>query len=128
MLKLDYGDRRPIYEQIKDMVKNMIISGVLKSDERIPSVRELAITMAINPNTIKKAYKELENEGYIYSQRAKGYFVSPADYLKNKCKEDVIFENVKASVRELYFLGVKREKIQKTVDEIYFGGNSNDQG
>ena len=61
MFKLDYADGKPIYEQIKDNFKQLIIEGVLKTDDRIPSVRELAISMAINPNTIQKAYKELED-------------------------------------------------------------------
>ena len=76
MFKLDYSDGKPIYEQIKDNFKQLIIEGVLKTDDRIPSVRELAISMAINPNTIQKAYKILEEEGLIESRSgAKSYVV-----------------------------------------------------
>ena len=77
MLHLDFRDRRPLYEQIKEKLKALIISGVLKEDEKIPSVRELAGMLTINPNTIQKAYKDLESEGYIYSQKARGSFVDP---------------------------------------------------
>ncbi len=123
MLKLSYGDRRPIYEQIKEKIKSLIISGVLKENERIPSVRELAVSMAINPNTIQKAYKELEGEGYIYSLRSKGYFVAPVDTVQVSGKIDALTESLRANVRELYFLGVEKEKIDNTVREIYGGAN-----
>ena len=124
MLKLSYGDRRPIYEQIKEKIKSLIISGVLKENERIPSVRELAVSMAINPNTIQKAYKELEGEGwYIYSLRSKGYFVAPVDTVQVSGKIDSLTESLRANVRELYFLGVEKEKIDNTVREIYGGAN-----
>ena len=79
MFQLDFKDRRPIYEQIKEKLKFLIIEGAMKEGEKIPSVRELAVSMAINPNTIQKAYKELESEGYIYSVTAKGYFVTPRE-------------------------------------------------
>jgi hypothetical protein len=67
MLQLDYKDHRPLYEQIKEKMKVLIMSGVLKSDQQLPSVRELAQSLTINPNTIQKAYKDLETEGFIYS-------------------------------------------------------------
>ena len=77
MFQLNPKDHSPLYQQIKEQLKNMIISGALKSNEKIPSVRELAQMLTINPNTIQKAYKELEQEGFIYSIRAKGSFVTP---------------------------------------------------
>ena len=60
MIQLNYGDVSPIYEQIKQRFKDLIVKGVLKENDKIPSVRELALNLAINPNTIQKAYKELE--------------------------------------------------------------------
>ena len=65
MIQLDIGDHRPLYEQIRDKLKEMIIAGLLSENDKIPSVRELAGILAINPNTIQKAYRELEGEGYI---------------------------------------------------------------
>ena len=79
--------------------------------------------MAINPNTIQKAYKELEGEGYIYSLRSKGYFVAPVDTVQVSGKIDALTESLRANVRELYFLGVEKEKIDNTVREIYGGAN-----
>lgn len=67
MLTLNYRDSRPIYEQIKDGLRRMIVTGAMAQDEKLPSVRALATQLSINPNTIQRAYNELEAEGYIYS-------------------------------------------------------------
>ena len=72
MIQINYRDPRPIYEQVKDGFRKLIFSGVLRPDERMPSVRELAASLAINPNTIQRAYRELEQEGYICSVPGKG--------------------------------------------------------
>ena len=74
MFHINYRDPRAIYEQIKDELKRLIISGVLAEGEQIPSVREIAVTLAVNPNTIQRAYRELEADGYIYTVRGKGCF------------------------------------------------------
>ena len=75
MICLNYRDSRPIYEQIKDGLKKLIVSGAMAPGEKLPSVRALAQQLSINPNTIQRAYNELENEGYIYSIAGKGSFV-----------------------------------------------------
>ena len=72
MLTLNYRDSRPIYEQIKDGLRRMIVTGAMAQDEKLPSVRALATQLSINPNTIQRAYNELEAEGYIYSVAGKG--------------------------------------------------------
>ncbi len=74
MIALNYRDSRPIYEQIKDNLRRLILSGGIAPDEKLPSVRELASQLAINPNTIQRAYRELESEGYIYTVAGKGSF------------------------------------------------------
>ena len=76
MISLDYRDARPIYEQIRDGLRRLIVTGVLAPDERLPSVRALATELAINPNTIQRAYTELEAEGYTYSVPGKGSFAA----------------------------------------------------
>ena len=121
MIEIDYRDKRPIYEQIKEKIKNLIISGAMKEDEKIPSVRELASEIAINPNTIQKAYKELENENYIYSVRAKGYFVSGVKNINEHNNINILKENLKEILNELYFLGEDYSKITDIVDDIYKG-------
>lgn len=120
MFRLDYTGGKPIYEQIRDNLKRLIINGALKSDEKLLSVRELAVEMAINPNTIQKAYKDLESEGYIYSVRAKGFFVAPKDNIKNEAE---LLKKLRETVSELYYLDVEEKKLLETVFEIYKNGN-----
>ena len=79
MIVLDYRDSRPLYQQLKDSLRRMMLTGLLEPDEKLPSVRALATQLAINPNTIQRAYAELEAEGYIYSVAGRGSFVSAGD-------------------------------------------------
>ncbi len=118
MIQLDLGDHRPLYEQISEKIKELIISGVLIENDKIPSVREMATILAINPNTIQKAYKELENEGYIYSQKARGNFVSPRD-VGDTTKTDELMESIKPQLRELRFLGINQNELKNLIDYIY---------
>lgn len=118
MIQLDLGDHRPLYEQISEKIKELIISGVLIENDKIPSVREMAAILAINPNTIQKAYKELENEGYIYSQKARGNFVSPRD-VGDTTKTDELMESIKPQLRELRFLGISKNELKNLIDYIY---------
>lgn len=120
MFKLDYTSGKPIYEQVRDNLKKLIIDGILKSDEKLLSVREIAVEMAINPNTIQKAYKDLESEGYIYSVRAKGFFVAPKQNVKN---EQELLKKLEEIVSELYYLDIEEKKLLETVFEIYKNGN-----
>lgn len=76
MFELDVRSRKPIYEQLMDKIKEMIVYGVLKVDEQLPSVRTLSTQLTVNPNTIQKAYRELERDGYIYSIQGKGSFIA----------------------------------------------------
>lgn len=119
MFQLDFRDRRPLYEQIKEKIKELIISGVLAEGDKIPSVRELAASLAINPNTIQKAYKDLENDGYIYSQRAKGSFVSPKNMQIQSEKKNELFEKLEDTVKEMAFLKIDIEEITKKINDIY---------
>ncbi len=123
MFKLDYSDGKPIYEQVKDSLKQLIVEGVLKADDRIPSVRELAITMAINPNTIQKAYRELEFEGYVYSVRAKGVFVASRENIAIDKNTDKLYKNLELAVKELYFIGEDKKNIIDAVEKVYERGD-----
>ena len=78
MIQLDYRDARPIYSQIVDGFREQITAGVLLPGEKLPSVRDLATELAINPNTIQRAYRQLESEGWISSIQGKGCFVTGA--------------------------------------------------
>lgn len=112
MIQLNYRDSRPIYEQIKDSFRKMIISGALENNEKLPSVRTLATQLSINPNTIQRAYNELENEGYVYSVPGKGSFVgreSGRDEERISELKRVIME----ALNELRFLGVTESEIEE---------------
>lgn len=119
MIQLDLSDHRPLYEQIKDKIKLLIINGVLHTDEKIPSVRELAQQLTINPNTIQRAYRDLESEGYIYSIRAKGSFVSPSENVESKVKMKALETEFSDMVRKARFLGVEKQELFDKIDEIF---------
>lgn len=119
MIQLDLSDHRPLYEQIKEKLKLLIITDVLKADDKIPSVRELAQQLTINPNTIQRAYRDLEAEGYIYSVRAKGSFVASANHAKSRVEENALKDELVSIVRQAKFLGVMSEEIIDTVNKIY---------
>lgn len=82
MILLDYKDRRPIYEQVVEKLKDLMIRGILEQDVQLPSVRSLATDLSINPNTIQRAYGELERRGFIYSIKGKGSFVADTSSIK----------------------------------------------
>lgn len=118
MFQLDFRSRMPIYEQLIEKFKECIINNILKADEKLPSVRELAKQLSVNPNTIQKAYRELERQGFIYSIKGKGSFV-------HKIQEEMISEKLKIKEEELkkllsemFYLGEKKERIIKIVEEI----------
>ena len=84
MITLNYRDARPIYEQVCDGLRRLIVSGAIADGEKLPSVRELAAEAGINPNTVQRAFSELEREGLIYTQRATGKYVTEnADEIKS---------------------------------------------
>lgn len=105
MFSINLRDSRPIYEQVKDSLRRAIITGVLLPDDKIPSVRELASQLAINPNTIQKAYRELETEGYLYSVPGKGSFVRENSQAKESRKKELL-EKLDETVTELSHLDV----------------------
>lgn len=116
MFSVNYKDPRPIYEQVKDSLRRAILTGVLVPDEKIPSVREAASQLVINPNTIQKAYRELESEGYIYSVPGKGSFVSDCAEARTQRKK-TLFEELDKTAGELMHIGVTREEICRHLSE-----------
>lgn len=118
MFQIDLKSHKAIYEQVVDNFKELIISGVMKPDEKIPSVRELSRELTINPNTIQKAYRELEKKGYIYSVSGIGNFVSvPEDLQVNRRRIEELKQNVRDSLKELVFLNCSREEIMDVLYE-----------
>ena len=119
MIIIDYKDKRSIYEQIEGGIKELIINRILKDDEKLPSVRELAIMLTVNPNTVQRAYRQLEADGYIYSIKGKGNFVSPASELIEETDTKDLYEALSSVVRELKFLNESKEKIQTVINKLF---------
>ena len=105
MIILDYKDRRPIYEQIIDKMEELMLLGVLGENEPLPSVRNLAMELSINPNTIQRAYAELERRGYIYTIKGRGSFVSENSTMKENKKKELLVR-VSEMIDEAISLGI----------------------
>ena len=89
MIILDYRDRRPIYEQIVERFQELMMSGAMEENSQLPSVRSLAMDLSINPNTIQRAYAELERQGYLYVVKGRGNFVADSSGLLDERKEEM---------------------------------------
>ena len=116
MISLNYRDSRPIYEQIRDGLRKLIVTGALSADEKLPSVRALAAQLAINPNTIQRAYNELEGEGYIYSVPGKGSFAA-AHAAADSARRAELLTQVRELLSELRYLGVSQQELLNLVKE-----------
>ncbi len=114
MIEVDFRDARPIYEQVRDGLRRLIITGVIEAGEKLPSVRSLSASLAINPNTIQKAMDALEQEGYAYSVPGRGSFAAlPTDVGEGRRRE--LLKRLSAAAQELRFLGVPEEELIEAV-------------
>ena len=121
MFTLNYRDPRPIYEQLKEKLRRMILSGAIGPGEKLPSVRELAGQLAINPNTIQRAYRELESAGFIYSVPGKGSFAGALEQV-DKGRRTELRKKLHETFTELIQLG---EDPAELLRELQEGGNPN---
>ena len=110
MISLNYRDARPIYEQIKDGLRKLIVTGAMAPDEKLPSVRALAAQLAINPNTIQRAYEALEREGYLCTVAGTGSFAAERGGI-NTVRRDALLRQFDAAASELLFLGLTPEEL-----------------
>ena len=126
MIQLNYRDSKPIYEQIKDGLRKLVVTGAVKTDEKLPSVRELATSLSINPNTIQKAYRELEQEGYIYTIAGKGSYAAKRDDVTSGRNEELMkeFDEI---VKELLYLCEDKDVLIKRIEELAKGGTKDDR-
>ncbi|HJB81367.1 GntR family transcriptional regulator [Flavonifractor plautii] len=116
MIQLNYRDARPIYEQVKDGLRHLVVTGALQAGDKLPSVRALATSLAINPNTIQRAYESLEREGYLYTVAGKGSFAAPqADV--NADRRERLLKDFDDSAAELLFLGMTAGELARRLDE-----------
>lgn len=119
MILIDYKSRKPIYEQIIDNIKQLIIQNVLKRDDQLPSVRQLAQELAINPNTIQKAYTELERQGVIYSLKGRGSFVGSSLQELRTVQQKEQLDKLEALSVSLYQLRVPQEEVCAVIQQVY---------
>jgi GntR family transcriptional regulator len=111
MFDLDVRSRKPIYEQLIEKIKELIINQILQADDKLPSVRVLSKDLTVNPNTIQKAYRELERQGYLYSVRGKGSFVVPIEVMPNKEKLKDVKKDLLKLLSEAIYLGLVKEDL-----------------
>ena len=116
MILIDYKDRRPIYEQVIEKFQQMILCGALQPGEAMPSVRSLAMELSLNPNTIQRAYQELEREGYIYSVKGKGSFVGDTKDTA-RLKREELQRELTRSVEKAFALGVTGQELRFMLEE-----------
>ena len=119
MITVDMRDRKPIYEQLIDNIRTLAVQGHLKPDEHLPSVRQLAAELALNPNTIQKAYAELERQNVIYSLPGRGNFISPDIGSVAKQERQRQLEALSVLLRQAQNAGVEKSEIQKLLDAVY---------
>ena len=110
MISLNYRDSRPIYEQIRDELRKLIVTGAIGVDDKLPSVRALATELAINPNTIQRAYTQLETEGYLYSVPGKGSFACRPQSA-DQARRETLLEELKGLLSELRCLGMTQAEL-----------------
>lgn len=118
MITLDYQSRVPIYRQIENRILELILLGVYTSDAQLPSVRTLAVDLGINPNTIQKAYQELESDGIIYTVTGKGSFVKGVGEARSQLQNKAA-HSVEAALREAHLANLPSTTVHRMVDQEY---------
>ncbi len=111
MFKIDLKNKKSIYEQVIDGIKEEIISGNFRPDDKLPSVRDLAAKLTVNPNTIQKAYTVLEEQGYVYTVAGRGNFVSEMSPV-DEIKAGALFDEIESLIKQLRYLGVNERDIR----------------
>ena len=117
MIVIDSRDKRAIYEQVMDRLSDLMLIGALEPGDKLPSVRSLAVELSINPNTIQKAYIELERQGYVYSVKGVGSFVADMDVIKEN-KKSIIYKELEELVDKSIKI-ISKEEFCKKVEEFY---------
>lgn len=122
MFIIKQSSKQPIFEQIVEQVIHFVSIGVLQKDDKLPSVRSLAEELRVNPNTVAKAYNELENKGVIISSYKRGYFIADRD-VEDEWKQREL-EELKGKLEKIKELGVKEEEVIKILKQIYREGEN----
>ena len=118
MILLDYRDKRPIYEQVVEKLERLIVNGALEADSRMPSVRSMGVELAVNPNTIQRAYNQLEQDGYLYTVSGRGSFVAPESEWRDGKKQKMLAEWSLVTERAKE-AGLTRRELEIALGRIY---------
>lgn len=119
MFAVDVMSREPVYEQIIRQVERMVLLGLMQPGDQMPSVRALSVELSVNPNTIQKAYGELDNRGVLQSVPGRGCFVAADAVCRLREQKRTELSGLRAALRELKLAGVTRDEINILVEEIY---------
>lgn len=119
MISLDYKDSKSLHEQIESGFKGLIISKVLSPHEQLPSVRELSVSLTVNPNTVQRAYKQLEADGFIYSVKGKGSFVADVAQAKDSAHIKELYDSLVSTVKELMYLGEEKRAVDNVITNVF---------
>lgn len=125
MFTVNFQSRTPVYQQLYDNVVRLASLGVLKSNTKLPPVRQLAADLGINPNTVSKAYKMLESDGYIYSTVGRGSFISDK-LCQDEAEKLQVKQSLKNSLEVAYKKGITKDEVDTMVCSIFNGGENND--
>ncbi|MBU3090507.1 GntR family transcriptional regulator [Clostridium sp. CM028] len=116
-MNLEFNDKMPIYLQIMDLIKMDIVTGKLKSKDKLPSVREMAMNLNVNPNTLQRSYQELERLGIVYTQRGTGTFVEENENMVDNLKNEMAKEVIDSFILRMKSLGFTTNEIIKSVSK-----------
>ncbi len=122
MITIDYKDRRPIYQQLVEKIEELAVNGLLVADQQLPSVRSLAVELAINPNTIQRAYSELEKKGIVYSVPGRGSFLAPGQDTLQAISRERNRQELANLVEKAKNFGITREQFLEDAAKAFDEG------
>lgn len=123
MITIDYKDRRPLYQQLMEKIEELALNGLIKADEQLPSVRSLAVDLAINPNTIQRAYSELEKKGVVYSVPGRGSFLAASQEALLSQSREIILRELAQLAERAKGCGMDRAAFLAGAAKFYDEGN-----
>lgn len=126
MFQIDLKSRRSIQEQITDNIRELVVTGILKKDQKIPSVRELSKMLSVNPNTVQKAYMKLEDSGFIYTVKGKGSYIADTDRnVRNQLEVERQFDIVRQCIDRLIYEGLDVSEVKERIEEMIIARGDN---
>jgi GntR family transcriptional regulator len=125
-MDIDFNAAYPIYEQVIDEIKKEIVRGELNSGDKLPSQRKLARKIEVNPNTVQRAYREMEQRGLVETKRGRGTFIKDDDQVMVEIKKEMAESAVSSFIEEMISLGFKKENILKKVEAKFKGRENNE--